>query len=122
MKIILKGLTMTKVYEYKLIEDKTTNNGYVSSNGSSIVSDENASTFIYNCSTYKYLKVVSTDNKNIAPYARFVDSNNALVGTVISYTTKGETELTVPSGATKFQITDTYNSRSNVVSVYGKKG
>lgn len=122
MKIILQDLTMTKVYEYKLIEDKTTNNGYVSSNGSSIVSDENASTFIYNCSAYKYLKVVSTDNKNIAPYARFVDSNNTLVGTVISYTAKGETELTVPSGATQFQITDTYNSRSNVVSVYGKKG
>lgn len=122
MKIILSDLTMTKVYSYKLIEDKTVINGYVNSTGSEIVNSETARTFIYDVSTCKSIKVVSDDNKNsLAPYARFVDSNGTLVGTKITYTKSGETELAVPTGAVKIQVTDTYGSKSNQVSLYGKK-
>lgn len=122
MKIILSDLTMTKVYDYKPIEDKTVVNGYVNNTGSEIVNSETARTFIYDVSTCKSIKVVSEDNKSIAPYARFVNASGTIVGSVINYPTKTETEYVVPTGATKFQITDTYGSKSNQVSVYGKKG
>lgn len=110
------------VYEYELLEKGSEVNGYINYAASGIASDANAKTFIYDCSTYKYVKIVAADNKCIAPYARFVDSNNALIGSKISYTGKAETELEVPSGAVRFDVTDTYNSRSNQVTVYGKKG
>ena len=123
MKIILSDLTMTKVYDYKPIEDKTVVNGYVNNTGSVIVNSDSARTFVYDVSTCKSIKVVSDDNKNsLAPYARFVNASGTLVGSVILYPLKSEREYVVPTGATKFQITDTYNNTSNQVSVYGKKG
>lgn len=120
MKIILSDLTMTKVYGYKLL-DKTVENGYINYGGTAIQSDANARTFKYDVSGYKTIKIVSEDNKNISPTARFVDGNDALIGSKITYATNTETELQIPSDAVGFQITDTYNNRSNVVSVYGKK-
>lgn len=119
MKIILKNLVMTKVYDYRLLE-KTVVNGYINYGGTAIQSDANARTFKYDVSGYKTIKIVSEDNKNISPTARFVDGNDALIGSKITYATKAETELEVPAGAVGFQITDTYNNRSNVISVYGK--
>lgn len=121
MKIILSDLTMTKVYSYKLIEDKTVINGYVSYDATSIASSDTARTFDYNISLYKHVKIVAAAGANSAPYARFVDSNGTLVGTKITYTKSGETELAVPTGAVKIQVTDTYGNKSNQVSLYGKK-
>ena len=122
MKIILSDLTMTKVYDYKPIEDKTVVNGYINNTGSQIVNSDTARTYVYDVSSCKSIKVVSEDNNSIAPYARFVNASGTIVGSVINYPTKTETEYVVPTGATKFQITDTYGSKSNQVSVYGKKG
>lgn len=123
MKIILSDLTMTKVYTYQLITEKTSIEGYVNSTGTSVVSLAGSLTFEYNnINAYKYIKIASGATASLAPYARFIDANGTLVGSAITYTKGGETELTVPSGAVKFQITDTYSNKSNQISVYGKKG
>lgn len=120
MKIILSDLTMTKVYVYKPIEDKTVVNAYINNSGS-IVSKDSARMFDYDVSAFKSIKVVSESNGNLAPYARFVNASGTMVGTVITYPKNTETEYVVPTGATKFQINDTWDTSSQV-SVYGKKG
>ena len=123
MKIILQDLKISKVYTFKLIEDKTVLNGYVDYAGL-FLNNEKSIAFEYNnITSYKYIKIISETTWNEAPYARFINSNGELIGNVISYVRSGEYEVEVPANADKFQVNDNWGGYgSNSVSVYGKIG